>query len=215
MANRFPLIINALTNIIEELPATDNLDLSSSGISNLAIGNLKVTGGTSGQVITTDGTGNLTFTTSGSGIPGSNTQLIYNDAGSLNGASTLTFNNGTDTLSVLNAVVSNLDLTKFDESVVDGGSTGAATISPNASLGSIYKFTATGNFTLNSLTSAVAGTSMTIIIQQDATGGRTLTSSMLFAGGLKTLSTAANAIDIISVFFDGTIYYAALSKGYA
>jgi hypothetical protein len=56
---------------------------------------------------------------------------------------------------------------------------------------------------------------MTIIITQDGTGGRTLTSSMKFAGASKTLSTAASAVDIISVFYDGTTYYATLSKGYA
>jgi hypothetical protein len=73
----------------------------------------------------------------------------------------------------------------------------------------------TGNIVLSTLASAVAGTSMVIILTQDATGGRTLTSTMKFAGASKTLSTAASAIDIMSVFYDGTTYYATLSKGYA
>jgi len=34
MANRFPLIINSISQIIEELPASDNLDLTSSNIVN-------------------------------------------------------------------------------------------------------------------------------------------------------------------------------------
>lgn len=34
MANRYPLIVNNLTGSIEELPAGDNLDLTSSGIVN-------------------------------------------------------------------------------------------------------------------------------------------------------------------------------------
>jgi len=38
---------------------------------------------------------------------------------------------------------------------------------------------------------------------------------MKFAGGAKTLSTAAASIDIISVFYDGTNYYASLTLGYA
>jgi hypothetical protein len=38
---------------------------------------------------------------------------------------------------------------------------------------------------------------------------------MKFAGNSKTLSTAASSIDIMSVFYDGTTYYATLSKGYA
>jgi len=56
---------------------------------------------------------------------------------------------------------------------------------------------------------------MTLIVTQDGTGNRTLTSSMLFAGGSKTLSTAAGAKDIISVFYDGSTYFASLTKGYA
>jgi hypothetical protein len=38
---------------------------------------------------------------------------------------------------------------------------------------------------------------------------------MKFAGADKTLSTAPGSIDIISVFYDGTNYYASLTKGYA
>jgi hypothetical protein len=64
--------------------------------------------------------------------------------------------------------------------------TGNTTFSPN-----------TGSFAMN-------GVSNTI----------TLT-SMKFAGASKTLSTAANSIDMITVFYDGTTYYANLVKGYA
>jgi hypothetical protein len=38
---------------------------------------------------------------------------------------------------------------------------------------------------------------------------------MKWAGGNKTLSTAANAVDIASVFYDGTTYYASLTLAYA
>jgi len=38
---------------------------------------------------------------------------------------------------------------------------------------------------------------------------------MKFAGGDKTLSTAGGAIDVISIFFDGSVYYASLTKAYA
>jgi hypothetical protein len=65
------------------------------------------------------------------------------------------------------------------------------------------------------LGNAIAGRSMTLIITQDGTGNRTLTSSMKFAGASKTLSTAASSVDIISVFYDGSTYYSALTKGYA
>jgi hypothetical protein len=42
-----------------------------------------------------------------------------------------------------------------------------------------------------------------------------LTSTMKFAGNSRTLSTAGNATDIISLFYDGSTYYASLTKGYA
>jgi hypothetical protein len=60
-----------------------------------------------------------------------------------------------------------------------------------------------------------AGQSITMIMTQDATGGRTLSSTMKFAGGFKTLSTGNSITDITTVFYDGTNYYASLSRGYA
>ena len=60
-----------------------------------------------------------------------------------------------------------------------------------------------------------AGQSMVIKFIQDGTGSRILSSTMKWAGGAKTLSTAANAVDIASVFYDGTNYYASLTLAYA
>jgi hypothetical protein len=90
----------------------------------------------------------------------------------------------------------------------------STTILPNVDVATIQRFTATANFTFNGFTNPVTGQSATIIITQDATGGRVMTSTMLFAGGLKTLSTGAGECDIISVFYDGINYYASLTKGY-
>ena len=113
------------------------------------------------------------------------------------------------------STLGNVAFTKYNETVVAGGNTGAATITPNAASGTIFNYTLTGNITLSALSNAVAGTSVTIILTQDATGNRLLTSTMKFAGASKTLSTAGSSIDIMSVFYDGTTYYATLSKGYA
>jgi hypothetical protein len=110
----------------------------------------------------------------------------------------------------------NTVLKKFNETKVDLGSvSGDQSSALNATNGSIYTLTATGGITINSIANAVAGTSMTIIITQDGTGSHALTSSMKFAGGDKTLSTAGGSIDVISVFYDGTTYYASLTKAYA
>jgi hypothetical protein len=67
---------------------------------------------------------------------------------------------------------------------------------------------------MNTLANSIAGRSMTLIVTQGGSGSYTLTSSMLFAGGIKTLSTAVGAVDIISVFYNGSTYYASLTKGY-
>lgn len=202
MPNRFPLVIDSSTNRIVELPATDNLDLTGSQISSVA--NITSTGNISASHFIGNGSA-LT------GITASVANTVSNAAQpNITSVGTLT------TLSVSgNLVPTNLVLDKFNETVVAGGNTGATTLTPDAAAGTIFQYTLTGNITLNALSNAVAGTSVTIILTQDGTGNRTLTSNMKFAGGSKTLSTAANSIDIMGVMYDGTTYYASLTKGYA
>jgi hypothetical protein len=69
MANYFPLIVNASTGQIEELPAGDNLNLANSNIVNatIPINTLNIPGGSNGYVLTTDGTGNLSWAVGGGG----------------------------------------------------------------------------------------------------------------------------------------------------
>jgi len=201
MANRFPLIIDASTNRIVELPATDNLDLTGSQISSVA--NITSTGNISASYFLGNGSQLTGVTSATAATVTSSAQPNITSVGTL---TTLTVS-GT-------ANISNLNLVKFAETVINGGNTGAATITPDAAAGSIYKYTLTGNITLSSLANATAGTSMSIILTQDGTGNRTLTSTMKFAGNVKTLSTAANSVDIMSVFYDGSTYYASLTKGY-
>jgi hypothetical protein len=101
------------------------------------------------------------------------------------------------------------------DTVYASGST-TGTITPNAANGNVQTITLTGSITLNALASPVSGQSITLIIKQPASGGPyTLTSSMLFAGGFKTLSTAANAIDMLTISYIGTSYYASLVTGFA
>jgi hypothetical protein len=126
--------------------------------------------------------------------------------GSANDSNITITPNGTGKTSIANIVST--------EPVYDNGNSGAATITPNAANGATQKYTLTGNITWSAFGTPVAGQSMTMILVQDGTGGRTLTSTMKFAGGSKTLSTAANAIDIMTVYYDGTTYYASLSKGF-
>jgi len=113
-------------------------------------------------------------------------------------------------------ITGNTSLGPFAETqYAKGNQTGV--VSLNYYNGSVQTITATGDITINTsnITGMPTGGSMTLVITQDATGSRLLTSNLLYAGGSKTLSTAANAIDTITVYYTGTQYLAALVKGYA
>jgi len=80
--------------------------------------------------------------------------------------------------------------------------------------------TIAGNRTLN-ITNAVTGGTYVLRVVQDATGTRTLTLGTgctwkVVSGGAGaiTLSTAANSVDILSFYYDGTNCYANLGKNY-
>jgi hypothetical protein len=105
-------------------------------------------------------------------------------------------------------------ITNYNEGTPYSLGTTNGTINPDCANGNVQTITLNGNFTFNSFNNPITGQSMTLIIKQDSTGSRTLTSSMLFSGGNKTLSTAGNSVDILSVFFDGTTYYASLGKDF-
>ena len=119
-------------------------------------------------------------------------------------------NPGTGTFTTLTAATTTLD--DIRETVFSLGTT-SGTIAPNAANGSIQTITLNGNLTINAFTSPVSGQTITLIITTGGTG-RTLTSSMLFAGASKTLSTTST-VDILTMSYIGTTYYASLVKGYA
>lgn len=92
----------------------------------------------------------------------------------------------------------------------------STSFTPVMSNGPVQRITATANFTLQAPTGMTTGQSITLVITQDATGSRVMTANAAyrFAYGAKTLSTAANAIDVLSIFYDGTNYLCNLVKGY-
>ena len=111
--------------------------------------------------------------------------------------------------------LSNLSIKNYGEIVYTSGAT-TGTITPDPSNGSVQKITLTGSITLNSLSNVASGDSLTLIVKQPSSGGPyTLTSTMKFSGANKTLSTGANEIDIITIFYDGTDYLASLSTNFS
>lgn len=154
--------------------------------------------------------GDGTWSAGGAGIPGgSNTQIQFNNAGAFGGTANLTYDNSTGV-----TAIANLQLNDYQETTAASVNTGAA-ITPDFNAATIFKYTATASFTFNGFLNPVAGKNAVVIITQDGVGGRTMTSTMKFVGGVKTLSVAAGAIDVICVFYDGSTYYASLTKGYA
>jgi hypothetical protein len=114
-------------------------------------------------------------------------------------------------------VTGNTSLAAYTESQQDYGNTGGTiNFSVYSASGSVKSLTLTSNLTVNTNNITMPkGSTLTLIITQDGTGSRLLTSNIKFAGGSKTLSTAANAIDTISIYNDGTNLLASLVKGYA
>ena len=171
--------------------------------------------------------------TIGAVLPGVDKQIIFNDSGNF-GASTLLFDKNENTLTVNGNIlpdgtvnigtsvnrINDLHLSKgayltaISETVLNGGNTGTNIIAPDASLGTVYQYLVTGDFTLSTLANVVPGTVMTVILIQDNTGGHVLTSTMLFPNGNGSLSVEPNTTDIMSIVYDGVNYYAVISKKY-
>lgn len=118
------------------------------------------------------------------------------------------------TATIQNLIVDSVKLKAVAETIYDSGSVAAGTYTPDVSSGTVHKMLLTGNVTINALANATTGSNATLILTQDATGTRLLSSTMKFAAGNKTLSTAATSTDIISVFYDGSTYWASLTRGF-
>jgi hypothetical protein len=165
MANRYPLVVDSSSSVIKELPSADSLELGGSDISNVgninvtvsanlgAVGNITITGGSAGQVLKTNGSGVLSWGADSASAGGANTQVQFNDGGSLAGNSNLTFNKTT----------SNLTLT--GNIIVTGSisATGNANVTGTANVGNVYStgtITSVGNLTAGNISATLGTTAM-------------------------------------------------------
>ena len=98
--------------------------------------------------------------------------------------------------------------------------TAGTTITINCALAPVHKVTLTAS-TGFVITSLPTGGSVSVIVVQGGSGSYTATwgtdtsTAVKFAGGTPTLSTAVGAIDIVTIFNDGTNYYGDIGKAYA
>jgi hypothetical protein len=83
--------------------------------------------------------------------------------------------------------------------------TDGATITPNFALANNFSVTLGGNRTLANPTNLTAGQHGVIVITQDGTGSRTLAYGSNFkfpAGSAPTLTTTANAVDVLAYYVE-------------
>jgi len=93
--------------------------------------------------------------------------------------------------------------------------TSSTAISVDAAVASVHTVTLAHSTTFT-ISNLPTGGTVTIIITQDGTGSRTgAFTSTKFAGGTPTLSTDANAIDVVTIFNDGTNKIANIAKAFA
>jgi len=81
----------------QRLTATGNVSFSGANVSLGNVANVKMTGGLNGYILSTDGTGNLSWVLNTQsigtlGAVGANTQVLFNDGGSVGANANLTFN---------------------------------------------------------------------------------------------------------------------------
>lgn len=225
VTNTAPATGNELENVVEDTTPQlgGDLDVQTYKLVSTSNGNIELAPNGTGDVYLTtdtvrigDSNADATITTNGTGDLILNTNAGTNSgsitiADGTNGDITIVVN-GTGTINFSDDVVRALTLKDYAESVYSLGTT-SGTITPDVANGNVQTITLNGNLTFSAFSNAVAGQSLTLIIDTDGTG-RTLTSTMKFAGAEKTLSTT-DTFDIISVFYDGTNYFASLSKGFA
>lgn len=116
------------------------------------VGNVIITGGDNGQYLTTDGDGGLSWVTITAPAAGANTQVQFNDAGTMNGSSSFTFNKTTNTLTATNFVGNGYGLTNVNGSNVVGtvnqaGYAAVAAIAGTVTVSNQPNITAVGNLT--------------------------------------------------------------------
>jgi hypothetical protein len=197
-----------------------SLDVNGQSIVSVSNGNIQLTPAGTGNIMLTPTTGQIILgatnyptstPTSGQVLTASNSggQLAWTTPSSFAAASPGEIGATTPDA----ASFTRLSFKEPREVIYDLGTTGGS-IAPNATNGSVQKITLNSALTINGFTSPVSGQSVTLIIN-GGTAYTTITSTMKFAGGIKTLTGTAGCIDILSVYYDGTNYYASLGKGFA
>jgi hypothetical protein len=126
----------------------------------------------------------------------------------------ITPNIGAATASSLNATG---DITaKRYKLTMPTSTTASSTTSLDLSTGNVFTINLSTNISTLTLSNASVGTYLVKFVQ-DATGSRTVSfpAAWKWAGGISpTLTTTANKLDIVTLVYDGTIFYATIVKNF-
>ena len=197
MANRFPLVVDASTSAIKELPTGDNLDLTGSGIVNA--GAVAATSIALGGVSVSADANELNIL---DGVTATTAELNYLDIAAL----------GTSAAS--KAVTADANgVVRFSAGIAEKvvTLTSGTTVALDINDGTIYTITLGHNIGTFNWSNPGAGSGFILKITQDGTGGRSITwpTGVKWAGDVApTLSAAANAVDVFTFFHvTGTVFY--------
>lgn len=221
MANRFPLIVDSSALQIKELPANDNLDLSSSGIvgvSQIGIGTTNPVGQlqvSAGPVIigaaTSTGTSSQPLqVTGGAYISGSVGIATTNPTNpfQVGSGTTIVLIDRTGDLGIGTATVpTKLYVQGNAASNIVGLGTTSGTVTLDFTQGNSFTMSISGNITIANPTGVTTGQSGVIFIQEDGTGGYTAawgTSWDFASSTAPTLTTTANALNALPYFARST-----------
>lgn len=217
-------VSNSLTLATSGTGLTGSATFNGSSAQTFTVTSNATSANTASTIVARDGSGNfsagtITATLSGNATNVSGTVAVANGG---TGATSLTANNfllgnGTSAVtasSLLQVSGSYVRPVAYADTVVAAGNTGTA-LTLTCTQGNVFTATLTGNATIT-LSSPIAtgATSITLILTNDATAGRTVAwagGSFVFPGGAASLSrtTTAGAVDVW-VFFTpngGTTWY--------
>ena len=189
--------------------------LTVNGTANLgAVGNVKITGGSSNGYLFTDGTGNLTFGSIVNTPPGgANNDVQFKDGGTYQGSSNFTFNPTTNTASIIGnlSVTSNANVGNLNATLLTGTLTTASNQQANIKLlGTLdyliintagYLSMGNGNITAGNISLIAAGS---------ANLGNSATANYFignFYGTANTATSATNASALLQNTSTSTTVY--------
>ena len=202
---------NTLSDIATALTGSVAADGQTTMTGNLPMGNNKITGLATPTLSTDAVTKAYADALVSGGTPGlftdltvtGTTTLATSLTGILKGTSGVvsTATAGTDYVSTS----VNQTFTKGQRGAVSA-LTSAATITPDFATSNNFSLTLATNATLANPSNQTAGQSGVIVITQDATGSRTLAygSYWKFSGGTPTLTTTANAVDVLAYYVESS-----------